>query len=244
MASVSPKAQMITLQPSISTSTFDGASRLNTNPSTKNIQFSPHMVISKSTKQGYFFPEDPRGFQTEASPISSARFFTTQQFPSSSTEVYNKRNKRETPPLINPPRFGSLPAIHFPTMALSSRQTTSPERVEDQDQQYPHSPLQSAATTRDSEYLKQERFIRKNPHIYKFNQCLEELRKVESNRSLLSKEAFYYPEQAKVNKEFAERKEEMRKLEVSMMYHVKSRIITLIVLMNFYSNERRKKGTC
>ena len=44
----------------------------------------------------------------------------------------------------------------------------------------------------------------------------------DSRKSPLSKELFYYPEQVRMNKEISDKIGELKQLEFSQLYHVKS----------------------
>ncbi len=228
----SPRTVTSILKTPLSTSTTESPANrffLKNSSSNKTTLASPTSAFNKS--KNYFFPNTTR--KDDAYSLSKEYNTTNQSNHSISKDIFNKTIAQSitlASPRANghnlgqnsPVRFGkSLPMLQLPIIATTpvpGEQVNTAEKLES-----PKSTNRdSSSAMRDIEYKKQEGYIKKNPHISKFTNYLEALKMSDSRKSPLSKELFYYPEQVKMNKEIADRIGELKKLEYSQLYHVKS----------------------
>jgi hypothetical protein len=91
----------------------------------------------------------------------------------------------------------------------------------------------------DSVSLDESKILASN--FYKFNNYLASLKKLESRKSPLAKETFYYPEQLEMNKRFKRIEGEMKSVDEKGLFHFRSIFLLLKNELIVHSYSRRKK---
>ncbi len=168
-----------------------------------------------SAKRSYFFPTTQRNKQPVDIDLLSTDFFTTQP--------NLKNTPRKSNPQLEPlSQTSRIPKSANLKLSIPSSPRYALGSYRSESQILGITPY-TLSSRRELEYSKQEAYLNNNPHITKFNSCLNSMGKSAVKNSPFSRETFYYPDQVEMNEEFNQKMEELKKQDVGGLYQIKSK---------------------
>lgn len=179
------------------------------------------LATTNSARKTFFFTSSVLTDHDEDIPGSSKDLSSIPGFSTSREHVAKNNGFKDSKKVQVLEKVG----VTLPAMNPSGNNLNSIEAKEhhESERRLMTAPESNFTERSHFEYRKQEKYMNKNPHFFKFSNYVQAISKSESKNSFFNKETFYYPDQIEINQKLEEKTKRMQILEKNALYHMRSK---------------------
>jgi len=169
---------------------------------------SPLFVKSRLSKEGkisgpHYINLNPKSKESGNVNVEKDLTLSTQE--KSLPNINVSKINSSASPFLSPTQFDSSSRTILPDINSGSNSELAFSSLLQTEDSYPtYDEIPVFRNMNDSDFIKQDEFINKSPHFAKFSKLTSLLNKMDSKKSSLAKELFYYPDQIEMNKSLQE----------------------------------------